>query len=420
MPAVLEYILIGLAVVALLGVVLEDVIHVNKAKVTLFLGTFSWVLLYVFHSNTPEQGEAVARGFEENVAEIASLWLFLVAAMTFVAYLNKKGMIENVINLFMPKRISERALLFLTAIFCFIFSSLADNITATLVSVTLILSLNLSTKKTVRFATLVVFAVNSGGVSLITGDVTTLMIFLEDKVDILDLMMLSAPAFIAVMLLAVLLSRGMKETVEISITRNEVRSVDLLIGAAFLCTIVSTIVANVLFNIPPVLMFLLGMATMFLIARFFDADEKEEQSILEYIRVIEFETLLFFLGILLLVGMLKEIEVLDSIVRMYEILPPSIANFLMGVLSSAIDNVPLTAALLKAGIVMTEAEWLGLTYAVGVGGSLLVIGSAAGIVAMSKVDGLTFASYARYSLVLLLVYTIGYVASMALAQLVLG
>lgn len=417
MPVILEFILIGLAAIALLGVVLEDVIHVNKAKITLFLGTFSWFLLYVFHTGSPEEAESIAKGFEENVAEIASLWLFLVAAMTFVAYLNKKGMIENVIHLFMPKRIKERSLLFLTAIFCFVFSSLADNITATLVSVTLVLSLNLSTKKTIRFATLVVFAVNSGGVALITGDVTTLMIFLEQKVDILDLLLLSAPAFSAVMLLALLLSRGMKDTVEINIKRNEVRSVDLLIGAAFLCTIISTIVANVLFNIPPVLMFLMGMATMFLIARFFDSEEKEDPSILEYIRVIEFETLLFFLGILLLVGMLKEIEVLDSIVRMYEIMPPVVANFLMGVMSSAIDNVPLTAALLKAGIVMSEAEWLGLTYAVGVGGSLLVIGSAAGIVAMSKVNGLTFGSYARYSLLLLFVYTVGYIASMGLASL---
>ncbi|MBM6552211.1 sodium:proton antiporter NhaD [Marinomonas ostreistagni] len=420
MPEILQVVLISLAVIALLGVVLEDVIHVNKAKVTLFLGTFSWFLLYVFHSGSSEESEAIARGFEENVGEIASLWLFLVAAMTFVAYLNKKGMIENVIHLFMPKHITERSLLFLTAIFCFVFSSLADNITATLVSVTLILSLNLSTKKTIRFATLVVFAVNSGGVSLITGDVTTLMIFLDGKVDILDLLMLSLPSFIAVMMLAVLLSRGMSDTVDINIKKSEVRTVDILIAVAFLSTIISTIVANVLFGIPPVLMFLMGMATMFLIARFFNDDEEEEQSIMEYIRVIEFETLLFFLGILLLVGMLKEIEVLDSIVRMYEVLPPSMANFLMGVLSSVIDNVPLTAALLKAGIVMTEAEWLGLTYAVGVGGSLLVIGSAAGIVAMSKVEGLTFGSYARYSAVLLIVYAIGYVASVALAQLVLG
>lgn len=420
MSDVLQTVLVGLAVIALLGVVLEDVIHVNKAKVTLFLGTFSWFLLYVFHSESPNELQAIGHGFEENVSEIASLWLFLVAAMTFVAYLNKKGMIENVILLFLPKQIKERSLLFLTAIFCFVFSSLADNITATLVSVTLILSLNLSTKKTVRFATLVVFAVNSGGVSLITGDVTTLMIFLEGKVHILELLMLSLPAFSAVMVLALLLSFGMNETVEINIRHNEVRTVDLMIAGAFLCTIISTIAANVLFGIPPVLMFLMGMATMFLIARFFNDDKEEEQSILEYIRVIEFETLLFFLGILLLVGMLKEIEVLDSIVRMYEILPPYLANFLMGVLSSMIDNVPLTAALLKAGIVMSDADWLGLTYAVGVGGSLLVIGSAAGIVAMSKVDGLTFGSYARYCLVLLLVYSIGYVASVSLAQLVLG
>ncbi|MCO4785583.1 sodium:proton antiporter NhaD [Marinomonas atlantica] len=420
MSDVLQVVLISLAVIALLGVVLEDVIHVNKAKVTLFLGTFSWFLLYVFHSDSEVESEAIARGFEENIAEIASLWLFLVAAMTFVAYLNKKGMIENVIHLFMPKRIKERSLLFLTAIFCFVFSSLADNITATLVSVTLILSLNLSTKKTVRFATLVVFAVNSGGVSLITGDVTTLMIFLDGKVHILDLLLLSLPAFSTVMMLALLLSRGLNETIEINIRHNEVRPVDLMIAGAFLCTIISTIAANVLFGIPPVLMFLMGMATMFLIARFFNDDEEEEQSILEYIRVIEFETLLFFLGILLLVGMLKEIEVLDTIVRMYEIMPPYIANFLMGVLSAVIDNVPLTAALLKAGIVMTEAEWLGLTYAVGVGGSLLVIGSAAGIVAMSKVDGLTFGSYARYFIVLALVYTMGYAASVALAQVLLG
>ena len=150
-----------------------------------------------------------------------------------------------------------------------------------------------------------------------------------------------------------------------------------------------------------------GMSSMFLIARFFNEDI-EADPILEYIRVIEFETLLFFLGILLLVGMLKEIDVLDSFVQLYDVLPPFAASYLMGILSAAIDNVPLTAALLKAGIVMSSADWLALTYAVGVGGSLLVIGSAAGIVAMSKVKGLTFGSYSRYSIALLISYTIGY------------
>ncbi|MEO9656179.1 sodium:proton antiporter NhaD [Marinomonas sp.] len=420
MPAILQFTLIALAVLALLGVILEDIIHVNKAKVTLFLGTLSWVILFIYHSQgSAEHSDLVTLGFAENIAEIASLWLFLVSAMTFVAYLNKKGLIENVIYLLLPQKITERRLLFLTAIFCFVFSSLADNITATLVSVTLILSLRLDTKKTIRFATLVVFAVNSGGVALITGDVTTLMIFLAGKVGIIDLLMLSLPAFITVILLATLLCRGMGNSVEINNQRAEVRGVDVAIGIIFLLTILLTIVGNVLFAIPPVLTFLMGMSIMFLVARFFNEDI-EEDPILEYIRNIEFETLLFFLGILLLVGMLKEISVLDSLVQMYQVLPPYIANFIMGVLSSAIDNVPLTAALLKAGIVMSPAEWLGLTYAVGVGGSLLVIGSAAGIVAMSKVQGLTFASYARYSLVLLFVYSVGYLMVMYLSQIMLN
>ncbi|WP_191601433.1 sodium:proton antiporter NhaD [Marinomonas algicola] len=417
MSVILQMVLVGMAVIALLGVVLEDIIHVNKAKVTLFLGTLSWLLLFIFHGQG-DDAEKVMSGFQENISEIAGLWLFLVSAMTFVAYLNKKGMIENLIYLFLPKRISERALLFLTAIFCFVFSSLADNITATLVSITLILSLNLTPKKTIRFATLVVFSVNSGGVALITGDVTTLMIFLAHKVSIIDLLLLSIPAFIAVILLTCMQARGMAETVEVQLHRTDVRKVDIAIAVVFLATIIGTIIANVLFDIPPVLTFMFGMSSMFLIARFFNEDI-EADPILEYIRVIEFETLLFFLGILLLVGMLKEIDVLDSFVQLYDVLPPFAASYLMGILSAAIDNVPLTAALLKAGIVMSSADWLALTYAVGVGGSLLVIGSAAGIVAMSKVKGLTFGSYSRYSIALLISYTIGYaivyyVASMAM------
>ncbi|CEG51094.1 MULTISPECIES: sodium:proton antiporter NhaD [Stutzerimonas] len=406
MPELLTYVLIALAVAALLGVVLEEITHVNKAKVTLFFGTLAWLLLFIF---TPvgEARETVLESLNENIAEIAGLWIFLVAAMTFVAYLNKKGMIENLIYLVLPKRISERALLFLTATFCFVFSSLADNITATLVSITLILSLQLDRAKTIKFATLVVFSVNSGGVALITGDVTTLMIFLAGKVAILQLLALAVPAFVAVMVLAAMLSIGMKGEVAVQGQRNDVRGVDVAIALIFLCTILSTIVGNFLFQIPPVLTFLAGLSVMFLVARFF-SDDNDSDPILEYVRQVEFETLFFFLGILLLVGMLKEIRVLDGLVHIYDQVPAVMANYLMGVMSAAIDNVPLTAALLKSGLEMGVAEWMVLTYAVGVGGSLLVIGSASGIVAMSKVPGLTFGSYLRYMLYLFIAFNIGF------------
>lgn len=413
MTELLHTVLLALAFLALLGVVFEEVIHINKAKVTLFLGTVSWLLMFIF----PESDAGLVRieeGLSESISEIAELWLFLVAAMTFVAYLNKKGLIQNLIYLFLPSRISEKMLLVLTGLFCFVFSSIADNITATLVSAALILSLNLEAKKTLRFAALVVFAVNSGGVALITGDVTTLMIFLSGHVGVLQLLYLSLPALIGVVSLTLMLSFGLKGDVVIEKKITPIRRVDLIIAVVFLSTILLTIAFNALFHIPPMLTFLAGMSLMFLVARFFDDDN--EDPIMDYIRVIEFETLLFFLGILLLVGMLKEIGVLESLVTLYEIMPPLLANYLMGVLSAGIDNVPLTAAVLKAGIEMSTQEWMGLTYAVGVGGSLLVIGSAAGIVMMSKIGALTFGRYVRFILPLLIAYTLGYAGAWALGH----
>ncbi|MDF2178716.1 sodium:proton antiporter NhaD [Aliiglaciecola sp. CAU 1673] len=411
----LDMLLIAIALLALLGVIFEEVTHISKAKVTLFAGTVSWIMLYIQSAGGP-QASVVDHQLHENIAEIANLWLFLVAAMTFVAYLNKKRLIESLMNILLPAKMSERKMMFITGAFCFFFSSLADNITATLVAIAMVLQLGLDKAKTVKFAVLTVFAVNSGGVALITGDVTTLMIFLEGKTRIQDLMWLSVPSFLSVMLLAALLSVRMNGRITLNKHRAQVEPVDVLISLVFLATILCTIAGNILFSIPPVLSFLCGLSLMFLIAHFLRPDQ-EKDPILDYIRRIEFDTLLFFLGILLLVGMLKHIQVLELLLQVYQLVPLEWANFLMGILSAFIDNVPLTAALLKADIMMDRSAWLELTYAVGVGGSMMVIGSAAGIVAMSKVKGLTFAQYARYSLLLLFCYGFGYLAVRVLVDL---
>jgi Na+/H+ antiporter NhaD/arsenite permease-like protein len=308
--------------------------------------------------------------------------------------------------------------MFLVAVFAFVFSSLCDNITATLVSVALVLSLRLDRRKTLRFTVMVVFAVNSGGVALITGDVTTLMIFLAGKVEIQELLLLSLPAFASVLTLAAMLAMPLRGTTEIIPTPRRDDHVGKVIAVIFLATIIGTILLNVIAGIPPVLTFLFGLSIMFLIGRFAYSEDKRE-NLLDYIRKIEFDTLMFFLGILLLVGMLKEIGVLDNLVGIYQVMPVYAANFVMGLFSAVVDNVPLTAALLKANIDMSHAEWLMLTYSVGVGGSMLVIGSAAGIVAMSKVEILTFATYARYVLFLAIAFVVGYAGTYAMGTLLL-
>ena len=166
------------------------------------------------------------------------------------------------------------------------------------------------------------------------------------------------------------------------------------------------------------LTFLFGLALMFIVHQIIFRKE-QNPNVLEYVREIEFDTLLFFLGVLLLVGMLKELSVLELLPQLYTLMPTVVANYIIGILSAFVDNVPLTAAILQSDIPMTKGEWLGLTYAVGVGGSLLIVGSAAGVIALSKLEELSFISYLRFIHWLLVAYTCGYLAVMALTKLVL-
>ena len=401
-------IILTLIAIGFLLIVIEDIIHVNKAKTTLFFGTLCWILLFIFplHGQSPEQVQEL---LNENILEIASLWLFLMAAMTFVAYLNSKGFIENIVHRVMPTSISERKLMFLVGVFAFLFSSVSDNVTATLISLAVVMSLKLPPKKLIKYATLIVFGVNSGGVSLITGDVTTLMIFLDGKVTIANLLLLIAPAFMSVMLLAAMLSIGMKGDVTFSKSgKKRIEKTDITIAVIFVSTVISILALSVIYSVPPLLTFLCGLSIMFLVAQFLMRKKDINKNIIDYVRDIEYDTLLFFVGVLLLVGALKEIGMLSKFTDLYTVMAPQYANYLMGILSAGVDNVPLTAALLKANIVMSQQDWLAFTYATGVGGSMLIIGSAAGIIAMSKVKELTFMSYLRLSLYLLVSYTVGY------------
>ncbi|WP_018415601.1 sodium:proton antiporter NhaD [Teredinibacter turnerae] len=410
-------IILVLAIAAFFLVVLEDVIHINKAKSTLFIGTLCWLIAYLMPAS--EGGVArVTEHLDENLLEIASLWLFLMSAMTFVAYLNSRGFVSSLVQRLLPSALSERSLMILLGMFAFLFSSFADNVTATLVSLAVITSLKVAPRKRLKYATLIVFAVNSGGVSLITGDVTTLMIFLAGKVSIANLLLLVAPSLTAVMVLAVMLSLRMNGEVVFESTPAVIERTDAVIALIFLTTILGTLGLNAAFQIPPVLTFLFGLSCMFLIAQYLFR-KKANRNILNYIREIEFDTLLFFLGVLLIVGMLKEVGVLNYLTSVYDYLPTSTANYVLGLVSAVLDNVPLTAALLKADVTMDTASWLSVTYATGVGGSVLIIGSAAGIIAMSKVKEVNFISYLSMGGYLVAAYSLGYWLSYHLAQALL-
>ena len=405
----LEPVLIFLAAIAFLAIALEDVIHINKAKSTLFLGTLCWLLLFVADGDHP----AVEHAFSENILDIASLWLFLFAAMTFVAYLNQHGMVEKLVYRLLPANMAQKALLPFVAVFAFVLSSFCDNITTTLVTVALIQSLQLDSRSNIKLAVLAVFSINSGGAALITGDVTTLMIFTAGKVGISDLFAIIVPGLIGCLALALMLMPGFEGRLQMDRNLTRPSPFDVAVAIIFLATILLTLAINLFIHVPPLLVFMFGLSLVFLLARFMRYDDAE-LPIIDYIRKIEFDTLLFFLGILLIVGMLQEIGALNTITNLYHQFAPTIANFLIGALSAMIDNVPLTAAVLKSDLDMPLTDWLGFTYAVGVGGSLLAIGSAAGVLMMSKIEGLGFISYLRYTPHLTIAFSLGYVLVLVL------
>lgn len=418
MSTTLEAVLIIFAVLALLGVMFEEVIHINKAKTTLFFGSLSWLVMFMF-SGGHEQQDVMLEKLNHNLLEIATLWLFLMATMTFVAYLNAKGIVQSVVQRLCPARMSKRSLMLMVALFAMMLSMICDNVTATLVTLGLVHAFDVDSRTRIKLAVLVVFAVNSGGVALITGDVTTLMIFLSGHVTMPQLLLLWIPAIVGVFVLAALMFPGVSGEVTTEKNVRTFTGMDWAIVGTFFSTIICTMMFNFFFHVPPVLTFLVGLSIMFFIGHFMNLDP-EETRILEYIRQIEYETLLFFLGILLLVGMLKEIGTLDMLTGFYAQVAPVYANYIMGLFSALIDNVPLTAALLKSNPQLITSEWLALTYGVGVGGSLLAIGSAAGIIAMSKVKGLTFGAFLRYTPFVLIAYTCGYSVAMLLARYVFG
>lgn len=408
----MDTLLLVLIAAGFISIVIEDVIHINKAKTTLLFGSLVWLLYFI--SRSPET-ETVQEALNENLLEIATLWLFLVAAMTFVAYLNNRGLISNIVMRLLPERLSKRTLLFITAHFAFLFSAMADNVTTTLVCMSLLLPLNLSKADLLRFVAVIVFGVNSGGVALITGDVTTLMVFLAGKVTIPNLLLLGIPAYIGLITLAFIMAKGLQEDVHILREIKPIPLADKLAGIQFILTIISILALNVLFNVPPLLTFLVSLALLFLMMQFINGDE----DMMRNIRMIEFDALLFFLGVLLMVGMLKQLHILDHLAELYTILPIPVANYTLGLFSSLVDNVPLTAAVLHSGVEMARGEWLTMVYGVGIGGSLLIIGSASGIIAMSKAGhgNVTFVSYARFFGHLLLAYSVGFTAAWLVGQI---
>lgn len=398
-------------------IAVESVTKINKAAIAILMCVVCWTLLAVGHADmlgiSLPAGWELGEAIERNLGEAGTTLFFLMGAMTIVEIVDQHGGFNWVRGALASK--TKRSLLWKIAFMTAILSAVLDNLTTSIVMIMILRKLVQDTNDRMWFAVCVIIAANAGGAFSPIGDVTTIMLWNGKMITALGVISeIIVPSFIAFIVPTAVMQMHLhgelpkvvdKREAEISnITKME-RNIIFILGVGGLCSVP---VFHSLTELPPFMGILLVLAILWtvteIIYRRNDEHDPMAKRVTKMLTRIDMSTILFFLGILMAVATLSEIGVLRSL---GEWLDQTIGNHYLvtgaiGVLSSIVDNVPLVAGAMKMypmGAAGTDFGvdgifWQLLAYCAGVGGSMLIIGSAAGVVVMG-LEKLTFGWYMK-------------------------
>ncbi len=358
-----------------------------------------------------EVHNAVFHGLEE----YASLLLFLLAAMTYIEALENRKVFATLRSKLVTAGMNMRQLFWVTGIFAFFLSPIADNLTTALVLGAVVMAVGANDPKFIAIACLnIVNAANAGGAFSPFGDITTLMVWQAGHVEFFDFFPLFLPSLVCFLVPAAILSffivphkpLPMKEQIHMKKGAKTI----IFLGV---CTIAMAVGFEQLLGLPPFMGMMTGMSLLMIFAYFIrkHSEEDKDFDILEEVANAEWDTLLFFFGVIFSVGGLAYLGFLELVsTTMYDGYGASITNIVMGFASAIIDNIPVMFAILSMNLDMDQFQWLLVTLTCGVGGSMLSIGSAAGVALMGVARGnYTFFGHLKWTPVIFL----GYVAAIA-------
>jgi len=409
-------------VVAYGFVMVEEFTHLRKSKPVMLAAGAIWVLIAIVYAQNglPTQaGEAV----RHNILEFAEIFLFLLAAMTYVNAMDERLIFEALRSWLLSRGFGYRKLFWMTGTLAFFISPVADNLTTALLMGAVVLAVGANSPKFVALSFInIVVAANAGGAFSPFGDITTLMVWQKGIVEFQTFFLLFIPSLVNFVVPAAIMHFAIPDVVpqavgeKVSMRRGAKR-----IMLLFLLTIITAVSFHNFLHLPPVLGMMTGLAYLKFFAYFLKKtgektmlrDEPMEDAmpfdIYRKLARSEWDTLMFFYGVVLCVGGLGFIGYLALISEfIYGDLGATTANILIGLLSAVIDNIPVMFAVLSMMPDMSQGQWLLVTLTAGVGGSLLSIGSAAGVALMGQSKGMyTFASHLKWTWAVAL----GYAAS---------
>ena len=440
---IMEIVLISIFVLGYLAITLEHTLKVDKLIPALAMMALLWAIIALWHMPVFEVDTALKQLVPTHIEEIllhhlgktAEIIIFLLGAMTIVEiidYFNGFATIKSFI-----KTKSKKSLLWIFAVLAFILSAIIDNLTATIVLITILQKVVSDRDTRLWFAGLIIVAANAGGAWSPIGDVTTTMLWIGNKVTTVKLITyllipsivcVVVPVFIASLLPAFKGDIPDVETTEEEATHKHGGTMLFLgLGAIVFVPVFKTVT-----HLPPYVGMMFSLALVATFAEIYsaakinitsiDADSEAEahhSPVHKSLSKIELPSILFFLGILLAVAALESLGYLFEFAEGLNTAIPNtdIVVILLGIGSAVIDNVPLVAASMGMFSQLTDDPlWHFIAFSAGTGGSMLIIGSAAGVVAMGmekidffwylkKISWLAFLGFISGSLVFMLLRT---------------
>ncbi|MGD8173825.1 sodium:proton antiporter NhaD [Vibrio sp. TRT 21S02] len=418
--------------IAYVLVMLEEYLQLRKSKPVLLAAGLIWAMIgYVYQQHG--QIEIAKAALEHNLLEYAELLLFLLVAMTYISAMEERRLFDALQAWMTGKGFDFRTLFWLTGFLSFFISPIADNLTTALLMCAVVMKVAGDNPRFINLACInIVVAANAGGAFSPFGDITTLMVWQAGHVSFSEFMPLFLPSVVNYLVPALLMSffiPNAKPNVihqHVELKRGARRIVGL-----FILTIATAVAFHAVLHFPPVMGMMMGLAYLqffgfFLrrtlkrslakkaaraIANRDDYALKRLGSVVPFdvfkrVSHAEWDTLLFFYGVVMCVGGLSLLGYLAMISEvMYTQWDPIWANVMVGILSAIVDNIPVMFAVLTMEPTMSMGNWLLVTLAAGVGGSLLSIGSAAGVALMGVAHGkYTFFGHLKWAPIIMVGY----------------
>nr|VFJ56541.1 MAG: sodium/proton antiporter, NhaD family [Candidatus Kentron sp. FW]VFJ59703.1 MAG: sodium/proton antiporter, NhaD family [Candidatus Kentron sp. FW] len=448
------YIALGIFIVAYILVMGEEFIHLRKSKPVILAAGIIWGIIGwygMYGSSDPDMANQVNGAFKHNLLEYVELFLFLLAAMTYINAMEERQVFEALRSWLVRRGFGFRQLFWLTGILSFFISPVADNLTTALLMCAVIMSVGEGNTRFVGIGCInVVVAANAGGAFSPFGDITTLMVWQKGIVEFQTFFLLFVPSVVNFLIPAAIMHFAVPDEqphTDAEVVRMRRGAIPIMF--LFLLTIATAVSFHNFLHLPPVLGMMTGLAYLKFFGFYlkkthtkhypndtYDEDKEEmgdtlgvvalqggeaKFDVFKKVERAEWDTLLFFYGVIACVGGLGTIGYLAMTSElMYTQWGATVAqtwgaewaatpaNVMVGVLSAIVDNIPVMFAVLTMMPDMSQGQWLLVTLTAGVGGSMLSIGSAAGVALMGQARGMyTFFGHLKWSWAIAL----GYVAS---------